>query len=83
MSKTSDAEKFEERWNSHIDELEKLGMTMSLEQFEAAVAASYSSPECRMTMSLEQFEEGDYGEVKEHIEELKELVSKTAEELTE
>ena len=61
MSKTSDAEKFEERWNSNIDELEKLGMTMSLEQFE----------------------EGDYGEVKEHIEELKELVSKTAEELTE
>jgi len=61
MSKTSDAEKFEERWNSHIDELEKLGMTMSLEQFE----------------------EGDYEEVKEHIEELKELVSKTAEELTE
>jgi len=61
MSKSSDAEKFEKRWNSHIDELEKLGMTMSVEQFE----------------------EGDYEEVKEHIEELKELVSKTAEELTE
>ena len=83
MSKTSDAEKFEDRWNSHIDELEKLGMTMSLEQFEAAAAASYSSPECRMTMSLEQFEEGDYGIVEDHIKDLKVLVSKTAEELTE
>lgn len=61
MSTTSDAEKFEKRWESHIEELEKLGMTMSLEQFE----------------------EGDYEELKEHIEDLKALVSKTAEELDE
>jgi hypothetical protein len=36
-----------------------------------------------MTVSLEQFEECEYGIVEDHIKDLKELVSKTAEELTE